>query len=160
MLQEEEEQPDQLRNSLFRYFCLKEAKASKLPGLTSCISGSLYRNEDVEESSVAYVDIVSLPADSKNTILQVLNKIYSKFVAKLRNRWVIVVGKAKIFDILQYLKNEHGKQMEWMLPLLGDWHILFNYQKSTAQNLWQCWFFAGSQGYWPLSRNTDILIPG
>ena len=42
---------------------------------------------------------------------------------------MIVVGDAKTFDILQDLKNEHGKQMEWMLPLPGDWHILFNYQK-------------------------------
>ena len=129
VLQEEEEQLNQLRNSLFRYFCLKEAKVPKLPGLASCVSGLLYRNEDVEESNVVYVDIVSLPADSKDTILQVLNKIYSKFVTELRNRWVIVVGDAKTFDILQDLKNEHGKQMEWMLPLPGDWHILFNYQK-------------------------------
>lgn len=75
-----------------------------------------------------YVDIVSLPADSKDTILQVLKKIYSKFVGELRNRWVIVVGDAKTFDILQDLKNEHGKQMEWMSPFPG-WHILFNYQK-------------------------------
>ena len=127
--QEEEQQLDQLRNSLFRYCCLKEANVSKLPGLASCISGFLYSNEDVEESNVVYVDIVSLPADSKDTILQVLNKIYSKFVGELRNRWVIVVGDAKTFDILQDLKNEHGKQMEWILPLPGDWHIMFNYQK-------------------------------
>ena len=37
--QEEEKQLDQLRNSLFRYCCLKEANVSKLPGLASCISG-------------------------------------------------------------------------------------------------------------------------
>ena len=70
--QEEEQQLDQLRNSLFRYCGLKEANVSKLPGLASCISGFLYRSEDVEESNVVYVDIVSLPADSKDTILQVL----------------------------------------------------------------------------------------
>ena len=130
VLQDEEEHLTQLRSALFQYFCLKEAKTSvQLPGLACCVSGFLYRNEDVEESNVAYVDIISLPADSKDTVLQILNKIYSKFVGELRHRWVIVVGDAKTYDILQYLKSEHGSQMEWMLPLPGDWHILYNYQK-------------------------------
>ena len=115
---------------LIQLFCLKEAKTSvQLPGLTSCVSGFLYRNEDVEKSNVVYIDILSLPADSKDTVLQVLSKIYSKFVGELRHRWENVVGDAKTFDILQTLKSEHGSQMEWMLPLPGDWHILYNYQK-------------------------------
>ena len=70
-----------------------------------------------------------MPADSKDTILQVLHKIYNKFVGELRHKWIIVVGDAKTFDILQDLKSEFGSQMGWMLPFPGDWHILYNYQK-------------------------------
>ena len=89
-------------------------------GSLSCISGLLYSNEDVEKNNVVYIDIVSLSADSKDTILQVLNKICCKFVVELRNGWVIVVRDIKAFDVLQDLKKEHGKQMDWMLPLPGD----------------------------------------
>lgn len=42
-----------------------------LSGLAYCISRFLYKNEDIDESNMVYVDILSLPADLKDTILQV-----------------------------------------------------------------------------------------
>ena len=37
-----------------------------------------------------------------------------------------MVGDAKINDLLQALL---GENLNWLLPLPGDWHILFNFQK-------------------------------
>ena len=76
-----------------------------------------------------YVDIISLPADSKDTVLRVLNKLHKTFIVELGFRWLIVVGDAKTYDILQTLRHQYGSQMKWLLPFPGDWHILYNYQK-------------------------------
>ena len=104
VLEDEEKHLIQLRSALFKHFFLEEAKTSvQLPGLTSCESGFqslLYRNEDIEKSNVVYVDIFSLPADS---VLQVLSKVYSKFVGELRHWWVIIIGDAKTL-ILTFCK--------------------------------------------------------
>lgn len=121
---------DTLDSALFQYFCLKEAKDedAKLPGFSSFLSHECYC-DDNEVGNIAYVDILSLPADSKDTIMKVLKKLFKTFVLEMRNKWLVVVGDAKTYDILQDVKREYGRSMEWVLPLPGDWHILFNYQK-------------------------------
>ena len=110
---------------------IKEGKSEELdlPSLALFISASTYTNDKCEQSKVVYVDIVSLPADSNNAVLQVLNKLHAKFIVELGFRWLIVVGDAKTYDILQSLRRQYGSQMQWLLPFPGDWHILYNYQK-------------------------------
>ena len=68
----------------------------------------------------------SLPADSKDTAL---NNLHTKFIAKLGFKWLVVVGDAKTYEILQSLRRQYGSQMQWLLPFPGDWHILYNFQK-------------------------------
>ena len=58
-----------------------------------------------------------------------LNKLHTTFIQNLGFRWLIVVGDAKTYDILQSLRRQYGSQMQWLLPFPGDWHILYNYQK-------------------------------
>ena len=69
---EEDEHLDHLRKFIFKYMVIKEAKTDELelPGLSSFLSAAY--NDCVEQSNVVYVDIVSLPADSKDTVLHVL----------------------------------------------------------------------------------------
>ena len=119
-----------LEQTLFRYFCLKEANtgSTTLPGYPSFLSHVCYDN-DSETGKVVYVDLLSLPADSKDTILKVLNNIHKIFIERMRNKWLMVVGDAKTYDILQDLKKHYGSKMDWLLPFPGDWHILYNYQK-------------------------------
>ena len=70
VLQDKKEQLTEPTNKFsISILLLKKAIVSKLPRLASCISGLLCRNEDVEESNAVYVDIISLPADFKDTIL-------------------------------------------------------------------------------------------
>ena len=91
-----------------------------LPGLTSYLSAALYTNDKYEHSKVVYVDIVSLPADSKDTVLCVLNNLHESFIKQLGFRWLIVVGDAKTYDILQSLRRQYGSQMQWLLPFPGE----------------------------------------
>ena len=61
---------------------IKEAKTDELdlPGLSSFL-GTAYSNS-IEQSKAVYVDIVSLPVDSKDTVLRVLNKLHYIFIVK------------------------------------------------------------------------------
>ncbi len=47
----------------------------KLPGFSNFLSHMHYWGEGNEVGNVVYVDILSLPADSKETILKVVKKI-------------------------------------------------------------------------------------
>ena len=61
----------QLRESIFEYMVLKEVQTTataQLPGLHSFLNRIRYTSTKNEKSSVVmYVDILSLPADSKDT---------------------------------------------------------------------------------------------
>lgn len=77
-----------------------------MPGFPSFASHkTCYGSEENEVGNVVYVDIVSLPADSKDTVMKVLKSFYKNFVLQMKNKWLIVVGDAKTFDILQDLKK-------------------------------------------------------
>lgn len=129
IIDEEERCLVQLREAIFQYMVIKEGKSEELdlPSLTSFLSASTYTNDKFEQSKVVYVDIVSLPADSKDTVLQVLCKLHAKFIVELGFRWLIVVGDAKTYDILQNLRRQYGSQMQWLLPFPGDCTIIRRY---------------------------------
>lgn len=84
---------------------LKETKSDELhlPGLPSFLSAVNYTSDHAEQSNVVYVDIVSLPADSKDIVLHVLTNLHCIFIVGEGIRWLIVVGDAKTYDILQNL---------------------------------------------------------
>lgn len=73
---------------------LKESKPVdvELPSLASFLSALQYSSIQHEESNVLYVDIVSLPADSKDTVLRVLRDLHTTFIIQLQFRWL---GDAK-----------------------------------------------------------------
>ena len=41
---------------------------------------------------------------------------------------LLVEGDAKLYEVLQSLIFEYGLEYSWLLPMLGDWHLLKNYQ--------------------------------
>lgn len=52
--------------------------------------------------------------------------MHSIFIVDHGQKWLLVVGDAKTYDLLQEIYGDHFK---WLLPFPGDWHILLNYQK-------------------------------
>ena len=83
-----------------------------LPGLTSYLSAALYSSDTYGQSKVVYVDIMSMPADAKDTVLCVLQKLHTSFILELGFRWLIVVGDAKTYDTLQSLRRQYGSHMQ------------------------------------------------
>ena len=62
--------------------------------------------------------------------LELLLQGYKKtFFEELRHKYVVVVGDAKTYLLLQAICFEYKSQLKWLIPFQGDWHILFNYQK-------------------------------
>ena len=82
---------------------------------------------------MAYIEINSERADSKHTLLNVLGKVHQTFVVQQRQKWVLVVGDAKTYDLIRKIRSEYGNHMSWLIPWPGDWHILLNYQKAIMK---------------------------
>ncbi|VDI55362.1 Hypothetical predicted protein [Mytilus galloprovincialis] len=94
-----------------------------LPGIKTFFSIPVESTEKSDFSSVAILDET---ADSKDTVLKVLNILYDKFQVGQLTNYVIVVGDGKSYDHLIKLKSEYGEQMDWVLAYPGDWHIYKN----------------------------------
>ena len=102
---------------------------SYLPSVTTLIHCLKKQADESECSNVAYVDIFSEKADCKSTLIKVIGNIHKIFIKELHQKWVIVVGDAKVYDLLQAIRIDYGNNLKWLIPFPGDWHIMYNYQK-------------------------------
>lgn len=119
---------------LMKYFN-HQSECAHLPSITSLVHCLHKQSEESECSNVVYFDVLSEKEDSKVTILHIIGKIHQIFVSELNQKWVIAVGDAKIYDILQDLRTEYGDNLKWLIPFPGDWHVLFNYHKALHEAL-------------------------
>jgi len=55
------------------------------------------------------------------------------FVQELGQKYVIIVGDAKTYNILQDIRHEYKSQLRWLIPFPGDWHGLYNFQKALLK---------------------------
>ena len=67
------------------------------------------------------------------TLIGVIARIQQTFVQELNQKYVIVVGDAKTYNLLQEICYEYKSQLKWLIPFPGDWHVLFNYQKALMK---------------------------
>jgi hypothetical protein len=75
------------------------------------------------------LDIIDEYADNKDTILNTLALLQEKLEVGSKIKYLGVVGDGKTYDHLHALKVEYDKELSWLVPLPGDWHILNNYQE-------------------------------
>jgi hypothetical protein len=124
---EEKAAHQSLESSVYTYMLTKHILGDSsvvLPGLKQFISS----DKTVEKSTFHYMAILDEAADSRDTVLKVLNMVHDSFQADVKLKNVIVVGDGKSYDHLIKLKAEYGESMSWLLPYPGDWHILKNVQ--------------------------------
>ena len=72
--------------------------------------------------------IINEPADSKETMIKVINFLYNINEIQRTISHLLVVRDAKTFEVLRKLKDEYGSDLDWLIPFSGDWHILKNFQ--------------------------------
>ena len=71
-------------------------------------------------------------ADSKPNLIGAIGRLQQIFIHDLNQKYV-VVGDAKMYNILQDICFEYKSQLKWLIPFPWDWHVLFNYQKALMK---------------------------
>ncbi len=124
-----------LREDVFRCMLLKYAQRNTncLPSLPSLLNCVRKQTTSCEVSNVVYVQISSERADSKPTLINILGQMQKIFIVGHRQKWLLAVGDAKTYDLLQEIRSEYGEVLKWCIPFPGDWHILLNYQKALMK---------------------------
>ena len=107
-----------------------------LPGLKTFFS---IPEESTEKSQFTSLAILDESADSKETVLKVVNILHEKFQVGICTDFVLIVGDGKSYDHLIKLKSEYGSNLDWVLPYPDDWHIL----KNVLQVFIKIYFDAG-----------------
>ena len=59
---------------------------------------------------------------------EVISKLYSEYKVGIEIDYLVVAGDQKTFSRLCEIKHAYGKDLDWLIPFLGDWHLLKNYQ--------------------------------
>lgn len=85
---------------------------------------SLTRATHTEKSQVAYLEVLDAISDSKDTLLDLLHDLYVKLIVNQNREYLVIEGDQKLYEVLQSLKFEYGKDLDWVLPIPGDWHML------------------------------------
>ena len=128
---------ESLRHDLFHSIVLRKCGSSlptqPFPGLQSIVNCMRKQAYDKEVSKVTYVEIISEKADCKATLIRVIGRLQNIFVEQYRQKYVLVVGDAKTYNLIQSIRYEYQSCLKWLIPFPGDWHILYNYQKALMK---------------------------
>ena len=120
-----------------------------------------------EVANIAYVMVINEKADSKDTVLHVINELYNKHVRPHGKSFLVLEGDAKTYDIMQDIKSEYGTDLNWLFPYPGDWHLLMNYQKCLMKPFFEaglkdmaisCGYPAASIGKCSLFKRTHCFL--
>ena len=98
-----------------------------LPGLK--VYFARQRHPNTEKSHFVYHSIKNSDCDKKESLLDMLNDIYVDLKINKRFKYLVIVGDAKVYEQLLKIKEEYGMAMNWLIPFIGDWHLLLNYAR-------------------------------
>ena len=79
-------------------------------------------------STYEYLDVLDENADSRDTMIEVVTRLYHEFHICDYRGHLIVASDVKTYQHLQHIKREYGEQLTWLILFPGDFHILMNYQ--------------------------------
>ena len=80
-----------------------------------------------------YLSIVDMHADTVEAMSEVAALLYKEYIASSGARHLVVAGDAKTYLRLRELKQQYSSELDWLLPFVGDWHVLYNYQKALMK---------------------------
>ena len=82
------------------------------------------------KSQVAYLEVMDAISDSKDTLIVLLHDLFLKFIKDHTREYIVIEGDQKLYEVLQSLKFKYSKDLDWAIPMPGDWHMLMNYQSA------------------------------
>ncbi len=81
-----------------------------------------------QPSNVVYLSIVDMHADSKEAMRAVVKKLHKEYGVRVTSEHLVVVGDQKTYSRIQELKQAYTSDLSWLIPFIGDWHLLHNFQ--------------------------------
>lgn len=119
---------EELKTQLFNYMMHKSAMKPEHVLFSFKDHIAALKGES-EPAVVQYLSIVDLHADSVEAMSEVDTMLYREYICTTGAQHLIVAGDAKTYLRLRELKHQYGSELDWLLPFVGDWHVLYNYQK-------------------------------
>ena len=113
-------------------------KEMHVPGI-KCkffIDDSEMHHYSTEKSNIVYLSVVNAHADKIETMKHVIDQLDLELHKEKSISHLVVGGDAKTYEHLIALKREYGSELDWMLPFIGDFHILMNYQSVLMKIFW------------------------
>ena len=131
----ENEALSELNNEIFTYMLhklsLQEEENKTLVSLQDFLS--LVHPNRTQKSEVQYLRVMDAVADTKDTMMSMINDLHKRYIDGTNCCYLVIEGDAKLYEILQSLKQEYEQDLKWMLPFPGDWHALKNYQPALMK---------------------------
>ncbi|CAH1232408.1 Hypp454 [Branchiostoma lanceolatum] len=93
-------------------------------------------NQDVQQSSIQFLDIFDLPCDNEDTMIHVLHQIATNMGIPEKRQSLILVGDGKTYDLLWKVKKKYPSEFSWAHLYMGDWHVLKNTQEVIMKIFW------------------------
>ena len=106
MSEMENESLQDLQCELFSYMLQKVAIAdsdSDHPFINIQDYLNMTRATHTKKSQVAYLEVLDAISDSKDTQLDLLHDLYSKFIKDQTREYLVIEGDQKLYDVLQSL---------------------------------------------------------
>ena len=139
---QEEESIMELEYDMLLYICERsvnvQPKESDLPLIPSFKCKLLVDSDckSTEQSLFSYLRVLDQPADSPQTLKHCIQLLYDTFKVTVDVNHLVVIGDGATFKMLCEIKREYGDALEWLIPYIGDWHLLKNYQEVLMKLFW------------------------
>ena len=134
-----------------RYFILKESDTCVLPSFK--LKLALKNEPNIEKSQFAYLYVLDEKADSPVTMKKALGVLYDTFQINKCTNHLVIAGDGATIKLLYDIKSEYGKALDWVIPFLGDWHVLKNFQEVLFKIFWD----AGLKDVAKMSHKSSTL---
>jgi hypothetical protein len=122
---------ENLSQEIFCYTLMKCSSKVKeeIDGVFPVLKVFLARKSDISavKSSNSYIGILNECCDNIDTVQNVLQILHHKMEVGKTMQHLVVCGDGKTYAYLQKLKSDSPDEYSYMLPFLGDWHILKNF---------------------------------
>ena len=86
-----------------------------------------------EPAVVVYLSIVDMHADTIAAMSEGAAMLYKEYIATTGAQHLVVAGDAKTYLHLKELKQQYGSELAWLLTFMGDWQVLYKYQKTLMK---------------------------
>ena len=147
---------DLIKTSL--YYILTKSFSEKTVIDFPSYFGLLHNIPVPECSQVIYYGVLNQKCDNKETILSIINQMYTEFIATKKKQWIVIEGDQVTYRLITSTKLEYGNDLSWLIPFPGDWHVLKNFQEVLQKVYFDGGLLdlAKSCGYQPNSIGTNF----